>query len=99
MSPGVLNLFEILKACGKTAAADELLQDYNAGNLKYSKLKEVVADALVELTSNLRTRRDEIEKDTTTVNKQVKEMSEKARGIAAETLREVRNIIGLPPTV
>lgn len=96
MSPGVLNLFEILKACGKTDEAASLMQDYNAGNLKYSKLKEVVADALVELTSNLRAHRAEIQKDTAAVNKQVKEMSEKARGIAGETLREVRNIIGLP---
>ena len=92
----MLNLFEILKACGKTAEAESLLQDYNAGNLKYSKLKEVVADSLVELTSNLRAKRAEIERDATTVNKQVKEMSEKARAIAGETLREVRNIIGLP---
>ena len=96
MSPGVVNLFEILRACGKTADGEALLQDYNAGNLKYSKLKEVVADALVELTSSLRARRDEIAKDSATVKKQVNEMSEKARGIASETLREVRNIIGLP---
>lgn len=96
MSPGVVNLFEILKACGKTAEAEALLQDYNAGNLKYSKLKEAVADGLVELTSNLRARRDEIAKDPATVKKRTNEMSEKARGIAAETLKEVRRIIGLP---
>ena len=96
MSPGVLNLFEILRACGKTAESDSLMQDYNSGNLKYSKLKEVVADALVELTLNLRARRSEIGEDTTVVTSQVKEMSEKARGIAGETLKGVRNIIGLP---
>ena len=97
MSPGVANLFEILKACGKTAAVDSLMQDFNAGNLKYSRLKEVVADALVELTSGLRERRAQISKDIVNVNRQVNEMSDKARTIAAETLREVRNIIGLPP--
>ncbi|MEK6283851.1 MAG: tryptophan--tRNA ligase [Acidobacteriota bacterium] len=96
MSPGVLNLFEILKACGKTDEAAALMQDYNAGDLKYSKLKEVVANALVELTFNLRARRAEIARDTAAVNKKVKEMSEKARGIAGETLQEVRHIIGLP---
>jgi tryptophanyl-tRNA synthetase len=96
MGPGVVNLFEILKASGKTAEADLLMQDYHAGNLKYSRLKEVVADALVELTSSLRARRAEIARDAATVNQQVNEMSQKARGIASETLREVRRIGGLP---
>lgn len=96
MSPGVLNLFEILKASGKTNEAAALQSDYEKGSLKYSNLKQVVADALVEVTSDLRRRRAEIAADATTVNSQVNEMSEKARGIAMETLREVREIIGLP---
>jgi tryptophanyl-tRNA synthetase len=96
MSPGVVNLFEILRACGKTAEAEALLKEYNAGKRQYSKLKEVVADALVELTGNLRARRAEIWKDVAGVNRQVQEMSQKARGIAKETLKEVRAIMGLP---
>lgn len=96
MSPGVVNLFEILKASGKTADAASLMQDYNAGNLKYSRLKEVVADALVELTSSLRARRAEIARDAAGVNKQVQEMSQKARSIASETLIQVRRLGGLP---
>jgi tryptophanyl-tRNA synthetase len=96
MSTGVVNLFEILKACGKTADAERLLQEYNAGKRQYRELKEVVADALVELTGNLRARRAEISKDVTGVNRQVREMSQKARAIASETLKEVRAIMGLP---
>jgi tryptophanyl-tRNA synthetase len=96
MSPGVLNLFEILKACGKTNEASALLADYEKGSLKYSQLKEAVADALVELTSDLRRRRAEIAADTATVKHKVNEMSAKASRIASETLREVRRITGLP---
>lgn len=96
MSPGVANLFEILKACGKTAVANALLQEHNAGTLKYSKLKEVVADALVELTSGLRATRADIAANITAVNAKVTEMSEKARGIAAGTIKEVRKLVGLP---
>lgn len=96
MSPGVVNLFEILKACGNTEDAAALLRDYNAGTLQYRELKEVVANALVELTSSLRARREEISKDAARVNAQIREMSEKARAIAGANLKEVRSIIGLP---
>jgi tryptophanyl-tRNA synthetase len=96
MSPGVVNLFEILKACGKTEEATALLKDYHAGKRQYRELKEVVANALVELTSGLRARREEILKDAASVNVRVRAMTDKARGIAGATLREVRGIIGLP---
>jgi tryptophanyl-tRNA synthetase len=97
MSPGVANLFELLKACGKTELAAELLGEYQKGNLQYRVLKEVVGDALVELTSQLKTRRDEIASDAANVNAKVREMSDKARGLARNTLTEVRRLIGLPP--
>jgi tryptophanyl-tRNA synthetase len=96
MSPGVANLFEILKACGKTAVADAMFQEYSAGTLRYSKLKEVVADALVELTSELRAKRASIAENIPAVNTRVKEMSEKARSLAGGTLKEVRMLVGLP---
>jgi tryptophanyl-tRNA synthetase len=97
ISPGVENLFEMLKACGKQDEAAALLKDYEAGQLKYTRLKEATADALVELTGRLRARRAEIASDTTEVMKKVREMSEQARAIAAETLRQVRALVGLLP--
>ena len=96
MSPGVVNLFEILKACGKTEEAAALLKKYHEGKLQYRELKEVTADALVELTSALRARREEISRDAAGVKARVNEMSLKARSIANETLKEVRSAIGLP---
>jgi len=99
MSPGVTNLFEILAACGKTDDAAALRKDYDAGNRQYSKLKEVTANALVELTSSLRARRDELSQDAAKVTTSVREMSERARAIARETLKEVRAVTGLPERV
>jgi tryptophanyl-tRNA synthetase len=96
MSPGVVNLFEIIKACEKNEAAADLLKTYNEGKLQYRELKEVAADALVELTTNLRARREEISENAGEVHARVNEMSEKARSIAAETLVEVRRLVGLP---
>jgi tryptophanyl-tRNA synthetase len=97
MSPGVANLFELLKASGKTDQASALLKDYESGKLQYRVLKETVADAIVELTSKLKARRQEIAADSETVNSQVREMSDKARTIAGETMKEVRRMIGLTP--
>lgn len=96
MSAGVANLFELLKACGKTDAALSLMEDYTAGNLKYSLLKEAVADALVELTGDFRKRREEFIKDRKGAMKQIHKSSENAREIAGETLKEVRKLCGLP---
>ena len=96
MSPGVANLFELLKASGKTDQASELLKDYEIGKLQYRVLKETVADAIVELTSTLKARRHEIAADPETVNSQVREMSDKARTLARDTMKEVRRMIGLP---
>ena len=97
MSPGVANLFELLKASGKTDQASALLKDYESGKLQYRVLKETVADAIVELTSKLKARRQEIAADSETVNSQVREMSDKERTIAAQTMKEVRRMIGLTP--
>lgn len=96
MSAGVSNLFEILRACGKLDEADELLNEYKAGKRQYSSLKEVVTDALVQLTGHLRERQREILANLPAVNTSLREMSEKARAIASETLREVRSLAGLP---
>lgn len=96
MSAGVENLFSILKACGKKGEADALLKDYDAGNRQYSRLKEVVADALVELIGPMRTRRIELMKDKQAVIQTVHQMSAQAREVARETVKEVRARVGLP---
>ena len=96
MSPGVANLFELLKACGKTDIYNSLMGDYNAGQLKYSVLKEAVADSLVELSSKFIARKEELNRDSRAVEERVHEMSQKARVIAKETVREVRELTGLP---
>jgi tryptophanyl-tRNA synthetase len=92
----VENLFGLLRACGKQAEADALLQDYKAGNRQYSRLKGAVSDALVEFINPMRTRREELIKDRAAVLKTAKEMSARARETASETLREVRKRVGLP---
>ena len=61
MSPGVTNLFELLKACGKMKAYDSLVEDYKSSSLKYVDLKQAVADALVEISSIFKAKKSRIE--------------------------------------
>ena len=63
MSEGVENIFGLLKACGKHEEHRALLKEYDSGNRRYSYLKEVTANALVELTARFRIRRAQLIKD------------------------------------
>ena len=94
MSPGIQNLLEILAACGDTDDATAFRRDYAAGIRRYADLKGAVADAVVTLTGSLRARRNAIDEERAFA--QVREMSDRARGIAAATLAEVRALVGLP---
>ncbi len=96
MSPGVENLFNLIKACNKEKEHGELLKQYKAGTLKYKELKEVTADALVELTTGFITKRNEIAGDEKNIKNLAKTLSEKAGDIASKTIRDVRSLVGLP---
>ena len=95
MSAGVSNLFELLKASDKRQAHDSLMQDYNQGTLKYSDLKQAVADALVELSNAFTERKNEITQDKKQVKYEIKNSSAEIRKRAQETIREVKDLCGL----
>ncbi|MBM3329424.1 MAG: tryptophan--tRNA ligase [Calditrichaeota bacterium] len=95
--PGVANMLQILRSCGKDNHAAELRRDHDAGTLKYVHLKSAVAEALVELTSALIARREALAAHPDRVEEIVQEGSKKARAIARETLDRVRDLTGLPP--
>lgn len=96
MSAGVQNLFNLIKACGKDRMHELLMNDYNSGALRYKELKDATADALVELTTPFRRRRDELMKDQGYLEKLSIQLSEKAKAMAADTLSKVRQLTGLP---
>ncbi len=97
MSPGVDNLLALLRACDKQTLADSFAAEYAKGEQRrYSPLKEAVADALVELTSTMRARREEVSKDREYVRKTMWDSAQKARDIAGQTIKDVRRLAGLP---
>lgn len=95
MSPGVKNLFEILKACERMEAYQQLMSDYKSGSLKYAPLKEAVADALLALTTPFRQRYLEIVANKKEVKTEIKDSSAQIRSRAAQTVKEVRELCGL----
>jgi tryptophanyl-tRNA synthetase len=96
MSAGVANLFELLRACGQMDAHNSLM-DYNNAALRYSDLKEAVANAVVGLINPFCERLNELNADKRNVKQQIIASSAEIRKRAQETLREVREIAGLVP--
>ncbi len=96
MSPGVENLFQLLRASGNSQDAyDEMMVEYNAGSLQYGKLKTVVGEALVAMTEPMREKRREINQDKRTYKDRVRASSEVIRKVAQQTLAEVKDLVGL----
>ncbi|CAH0999539.1 Tryptophan--tRNA ligase [Neolewinella maritima] len=95
MSAGVSNLFSLLAASGQTEAHASLLQDYTAGALRYADLKEAVADGLIGISTQLRSRYQELKSDRKSVKNQIKQSSFEVRKRAQATVREVKEICGL----
>jgi tryptophanyl-tRNA synthetase len=95
MSPGVANLFTIIKACGKMDIWNSLMKDYNGGTLKYKDLKEAAADSLVLSLQPFRERREDLNRDHAGIKKLIKDSSAVAREYAENTLNEVKKLTGL----
>lgn len=95
MSPGVKNLFSLLKAADKADAHNVLMANYESGSLKYAELKEAVAEALVEISTPFRERKMEIITHKKEIKEQIKASSVQIRLRAQETVREVKELAGL----
>ena len=95
MSEGVKNLFQMLAATGNKEASDALMLDYNAGALRYGDLKAATADSLVEMSNRFLERKSEIISNKKEVKYQIKASSAEIRKIAQETIKEVKDMVGI----
>ena len=95
MAEGIQNLFELIKAAGWKSEYDQLMETYYAGTLKYVDLKQVTADALVQMTSDFIVKKKEINADKRKLKDQVRQSSIEIRRIAQDTLKEVKDLVGL----
>ena len=95
MSPGVRNLFELLKASESFDAHTSLMADYQAGALKYVDLKEAVADALLGISQRVKAKRAELNANKKEVKQQIKASSMEIRKEAQATVAAVKDLAGL----
>ncbi len=95
MSSGVQNLFLLLRAAHALEAHASLMADHEAGALRYSALKEAVADAVVAIINPFRERLAGLNADRRQVQERIRASSDQTRQRARKTLGEVREIVGL----
>jgi len=95
MSPGLANLFQLLKAANNLTAHDEQMTAYTSGALKYSELKGVVADTLVGLNREFVEKKEAIIAEKKAIKNQIKASSAEIRKRAQATIREVKDLCGL----
>ncbi|MDW8141625.1 MAG: tryptophan--tRNA ligase, partial [Candidatus Bipolaricaulota bacterium] len=92
-SPGVANLFLLLKLAAPKETYDQFEADYARGVLKYEPLKRAVADSLVRTLEPIRARRAQLKESE--VREILLEGARTARAVARQTLEEVRERIGV----
>jgi tryptophanyl-tRNA synthetase len=95
MSPGVTNLFGLLKASDQLDVHNSLMDDFNSGTLKYSALKDAVADALVGISTPIKEKKEALIADKKAVKNRIKASSAEIRKRAQETIKEVKDLTGL----
>ena len=95
MSPGVENLFSVLKASGSLELHREFLAQYDSKTIKYADLKDAVSEGLIKLSNHFTERKLEVEANKKEIKYKIKASSARIRSIAQETVKEVKELTGL----
>jgi tryptophanyl-tRNA synthetase len=95
LSPGVENLFAILKACGSETQYQELYHEFKLGTIKYSLLKEAVSDAVISVVTPIQEEKVRLNENKKNIKDQIKIASAKIREHAQTTIKEVKYLTGL----
>jgi tryptophanyl-tRNA synthetase len=88
------NLFAILRVVSAPDVVQHFEGKWNSCEIRYGDLKKQLAEDIIRVTSPIRERILEIEKDEAYLHKVTTEGAEKARESAGKTVRDVREIMG-----
>lgn len=95
MSPGVKNLFALLEVFAPAGTVEEFTREYRRGTLRYQLLKEALTEHMLAVLRPIRERRRELAANRGWLREVVGDSARKLRRVAAATLEEVRQRMGL----
>lgn len=88
------NLYTILKVVSTPDVFKHYEDKWNSCEIRYGDLKKQLAEDIIKVTSPIRERILEIERDNEYLKKVTREGAEKARVSASKTINDVREIMG-----
>lgn len=95
MSPGVKNLFTLLEEFSSPDTVAGFREAYDQGTLRYSDLKQQLAEDIVAALTPIRERRARLLADEDGLREILRQGADRARAIAADVMAEVREKTGL----
>ena len=88
------NLFTIMRIVSTEEVVNHYEEKWNSCEIRYGDMKKQLATDIISVTTPIRKRILELEKDNDYLRKVANEGAERARANAAKTIGEVRNIMG-----
>ena len=95
MSEPVANLFTLLELTSAPEVVTQFRQAYADCSIRYGDLKKQLAEDILNITTPIRERVADMLADEAYISRVVRDGAEKARAPAAETLAEMRSIMGI----
>lgn len=97
MNEPVANLFTLLELTSTPDVVSHFRQAYADCSIRYGDLKKQLAEDILAVTNPIRERVADILADENYLRRVVRDGAERARARAAQTLAEVRHIMGIRP--
>ncbi len=97
MPEPIANLFTLMDVVSTKETIDYFRDKYNSCEIRYGDLKKQLAEDIINFTSPIRERINEIKSDNEYLAKVVAMGKEKAHVSASKTIKDVREIIGFKP--
>ena len=95
MSEPIANLFTLLKVVSTPDTVEYFTDKYNACEIRYGDLKKQLAEDIIATVSPIRERIEEIKSNDKYLHDVVMAGAERARASADDTIRAVREIMGI----
>lgn len=93
--PGIANLFTLLQLAAAADVRSHFNDAYQQGSIKYSELKEALAESLIDVLRPIRARREALADDPKKVVEVLRDGAARLRPVAEATMSEVKEKMGL----